>query len=186
MMIFDKLLVRRTITLGTATLAVTGVLAGCATPGDVGDPALAASVAGNRISEVEVDQAVRVVVDKLQVQPVRARPLVLTVLVRAAQSERVATERQIVISDAQRRAALASAPDLAPLYSTPEGTSFADKFATEVVLTQALGETQLAQACAVYPVVLNPRYGQWSTTAWALEGSTGSLSSAAPRASASR
>lgn len=183
-MSFDKLLGRRTSALGAATLAAASVLAGCATPGVAGDPALAASVAGTRISEVDVDQAARVVVDKLQVQPVRARPLVLTILVRAAQSERVAAERHIVISDAQRRAALASAPDLALLYSTPDGTSFADKFATEVVLTQALGETQLAQACAAYPVVLNPRYGQWSTSAWALEGSTGSLSSAAPRAGA--
>ena len=107
---------------------------------------------------------------------------VMSIKVQAAVVDQVAKDKAITVTDAQREAFYATQELYPVLAKDPVTHDFMVSYAnTATVLSDKAAATAFADLMAKTPVRVNPRFGVWDDKVGSLvEGSTGSLSEAAP------
>jgi len=161
-------------------LVVAGMLAltGCAGQ----NPTHAASVNGVVITEDQVGQIAQGLATVAGTPDAAGeqRQTAASILIRNEVGRQVAQQNGVTISEADREAVLATAPQLTQMSQEPALTTFIDDYINSELTRTQLGETEFAAAAETVEVTLNPRYGAWDTTQGMLTGESGSLSSPAP------
>jgi len=161
-------------------LVVAGMLAltGCAGQ----NPTHAALVNGVIITEDQVGQVAQglATAGGTPDAPGAQRQTAASILIRNEVGRQVGLQRGVTISEADREAVLATAPQLTQMAEDPALTVFITDYINSELTRTQLGETEFAAAAEDVEVSLNPRYGAWDTTQGSLTGESGSLSSPAP------
>lgn len=171
-----------------AGLAAAGLLAlaGCG-----GSPQVAAYVGGPgnpvnvQVSQAEVDQvatAIAATTSDAYDTAVSFSAAVMQIKVQSAVVAQVAKDKAITVTDAQRDAFYASQELYPPLAQNPATRDFMIAYAnTATILSDQAAAMAFSELMAKTPVRVNPRFGTWDDTVGSLvEGSSGSLSEAAP------
>ncbi|MFT4110599.1 hypothetical protein [Propionicimonas sp.] len=170
--------------LKLAALATTGVLAlaGCAS----GNPQVAAYVDGTPISESQVDGPAEALANASSDATDSASAFSATVLSIIIQSKvaaaAAATDPSIAVTQAQRDTEIAGNETLATLVKDPAATDFINDYVeASLIVSSDAGKAAFTKQFAQTSVKLNPRFGTWDATQFAIaDGSNGSLSSVAP------
>jgi len=107
---------------------------------------------------------------------------VMQIMVQSEIAAKVAKDKAITVTDAQRETFYATVELYPALAKNPVTAGFMVRFAdASTVLTDQAAATAFSDLLAKTPVRVNPRFGVWDDTKHGLvEGSTGSLSEAAP------
>jgi hypothetical protein len=165
----------RQIALAGALLTALGV-AGCANA----SPGVAAYVGDEQITQQQLDDVSKQVDAALKREtPVGA---VLQAMIQGELVAQVARSQNIVITDADRDAVVASS-DFGTLASTPGGKSLAYDLADISIVQTKMAPEALKAELAKRTVTLNPRYGVFDqATTQIVGGRSGSLSTAPPAA----
>jgi hypothetical protein len=166
-----------------AGLAAAGVLAltGCAS----GNPQVAAYVGDQTISQSEVDAVAKVLADSTSDTTDTGggyAATVVQIMIQGKVAQAAAAEKNITVSDADRQKTLASNTTLAALAKNPVSTTFINDYVdTGIILGTAEGQAATKELLSRTTIRVNPRFGVWDATTYSLvDGSTGSLSEAAP------
>ncbi len=171
-----------------AALATAGLLAlaGCGS-----NPQVAAYVGGPgssvdvTVSQAEVDRvaaAIAGATSDAYDTGASFSTAVMSIKVQSAVVDRIAKDKAITVTDAQREAFYATQELYPVLAKDPVTHDFMVSYAnTATVLSDKTAATAFAELMAKTPVRVNPRFGVWDDKVGSLvEGSTGSLSEAAP------
>jgi hypothetical protein len=107
---------------------------------------------------------------------------VMQIMVQSEIAGQVAKDKAITVTDAQREAFYATVDLYPALAKNPVTADFMVNFANaSTVLQDQAAATAFSDLLAKTPVRVNPRFGVWDDTKHSLvDGSTGSLSEAAP------
>lgn len=164
-----------------AALATAGLLAlaGCG-----GNPQIAVYVDDAPVPLAKVEAVAQVLADTSSDAYDTAgsfTPTVLQILVQAKLAERVATDKKITVTDAQRQTVYAQNELYSTLLKNPVTTGFMQSYAdTAVVLADKSAQAAYRDVMAAATIRVNPRFGVWDPRNGSLaEGSSGSLSEAA-------
>lgn len=165
-----------------AALATTGVLAlaGCAT----GNPQVAAYVGEATISQTEVETIAGALAENTEAEDSASgfSTTVLQILIQSRIVEQAAAAKNLSVPEADRNSAIAGNESLAALAKNPAVTDFINDYVdTSLLLQTEAGATAAKEVAGATEVRVNPRFGTWDQTQFGLvEGSTGSISEAAP------
>ena len=159
--------------LAAALLGVAVVLAvaGCANA----QPGVVAYVAETRITEQELDRAVAGVSSTLEQGQQVSREAVVNVMIHGALARRIAADRKISVTDAERQN-LINSSELANLLAVSDARPIAFDVADQQIVAQKVGAEAYLNAVRDLPVTLNPRFGVLDPTRKLIrEGQSGSL-----------
>ena len=145
---------RSRATVAAAALVGLATLAGCANA----NPAVAAYVDGTTITQTQLDAAVSGVEKTVQEGQQVSPQAVLDALIHGQIAERIASDNHIVISDADRDAALKGS-NLEPLLPIPAAKEVAYDVVDQQLVAQKLGSQPYLAQVARQSVTVNPRYG---------------------------
>lgn len=148
------------------------LLAGCAN-----SPATAIEAGGTRVSVAEIDAAAAALGAAQNVNGSSFTPNVVTYDALGLVSQKIAADRQIPLTAADRAAQLDEASQA--LRKDPKLTALVDRMADAKIVYSKLGADGFQSACQAVPVTLNPRYGAWEPSLCTVVAD-GSLSKPAP------
>lgn len=137
------------VALGTA-----GLTAGCANA----NPAVAAYVDGTTITSKQLDTAVAAVGQTVEEGQQVSTQAVLDALVHGVIADRIAAANGVVVTDAERDAALRDS-NLAPLLPIPAAKEVAYDVADQQIVAAKVGSQPYLDQVAKQQVTVNPRYG---------------------------
>ena len=138
----------------SVALVALGGVAGCANA----NPSVAAYVDGTAISQAELDAAVKGVGQTVEQGQQVSPQAVLDALVHGVIAERIAAKNNIVLTDAERDAALRGS-NLEPLLPIPAAKEVAYDVADQQIVAQKVGSQAYLDQVAQQDVTVNPRYG---------------------------
>jgi len=144
---------RRTAAAVLVALATLG-LAGCANA----SPSVAAYVDGTQITQKQLDEAVAGVQQTVEQGQQVSPQAVLDALVHGAIADHIASSNNIVVTDADRDAALRGS-NLEPLLPIPAAKAVAYDVADQQLVAQQVGSQPYLDQVAKQQVTVNPRYG---------------------------
>jgi len=156
-----------------ALLGVVVVLAvaGCANA----QPGVVAYVAETRITQGALDRAVAGISSTLEEGQQVSREAVVNAMIHGALARRIAADRNISVTDAERQD-LINASELAGLLAVPDARPIAFDVADQQLVVQKVGTEAYLNAVRDIPVTLNPRFGVLDPTRKVIrEGQSGSL-----------
>jgi hypothetical protein len=147
---------QRRLRLAATTVArlAVGVTAGC---GDA-SPSVAAYVDGTTITSKQLDAAVAGVGSTVQEGQQVSPQAVLDAMVHGVIADHIAAKNNIVVTDAERGAALQGS-NLEPLVSVPGAAEVAYDVADQQIVAQKIGPQPYLDQVAQQKVTVNPRYG---------------------------
>ena len=161
------------------SLLALAATAGCANA----NPAVAAYVDGNRITQTQLDAAVAGVQQTVQEGQQVSRDAVVNAMVHGVLAEQIAAQHNLTVTDAQRDEFLRTT-DLAVLLDNPDARAVAYDVADQQLVSEKVGAQAYVTAVREQPVTLNPRFGVLDPEAKLITSveETGSLSRPAPLA----
>jgi hypothetical protein len=166
--------VRRLLAAGAVAAVVTTT--GCA----MQSPSVVAYVGNDRVTQTELNQAVDGITQTLQAGQTVATPAVVNALIHGEIAQQIADANNLTVTDAERDTFLKGST-LAPLLNVPEALPVAYAVADSQIVPAKVGTQAYLNAVKDTQVELNPRFGQLDpTNKTIIDGSTGSLSTAAP------
>jgi len=136
---------------GVVLLVLTAT--GCANA----EPAVAAYVGDDRITQRQVDDAVAAVSSTLEEGQTVSTQAVVNAMIHGAMAEQIATRQGIALTDNQRVDVLENST-LAPLLDVPAARPLLDDVADQQIVVQKLGQQYLTEIAKI-DVTLNPRFG---------------------------
>jgi hypothetical protein len=142
---------RRVVSAGLALLVLTAT--GCANA----EPAVAAYVGDDRITQRQVDDAVAAVSSTLEEGQTVSTQAVVNAMIQGAMAEQIARRQGIPLTDNQRVVVLKNST-LAPLLEVPSARPLLDDVADQQIVVQRLGQQYLTEIATI-DVTLNPRFG---------------------------
>lgn len=147
---------RRARVAATAALLVGlgSLTAGCGSA----NPAVAAYVDGTKITDTELDAAVKGVSQTVQEGQTVSPQAVLDAMVHGVIAENIAAKNGITVTDADRDAALKGS-NLEPLLPIPAAKEVAYDIADQEIVAQKVGSEPYLQQLQQQKVTVNPRYG---------------------------
>jgi hypothetical protein len=147
---------QRRLRLAAASLAflAIGTTAGCANA----SPSVAAYVDGTPITSAQLDAAVAGVGKTVEQGQQVSAQAVLNALVHGVIADQIAAKNGIVVTDAERGAALQGS-NLEPLLPIPAAAEVAYDVADQQIVAQKIGAQPYLDQVAQQKVTLNPRYG---------------------------
>lgn len=163
--------------LAAAVLALTG----CAGA----NPQVAAYVDQQAINQSEVDKVSKVLADLSEDQtdgPGAFNTAVVSIMIQSRIGMRLAQEKSIQVTQAQRQEFFASSALLTALAANPLTVEFMNGYADVAVIARSpVGSSGLIEQARRTEVRLNPRLGQWDAQSVSVvTDSSGSISSPAP------
>lgn len=148
-------------------LSGAAVLGGCAQNGDT-----VASVDGTRITRSQLDTSMSGARQMSQPGQQPSSDQVLTIMIRGQIADRIAQQRGIPLSDAERAKQLNPA-----VLQVPDARELAYDLADTQIVVNAVGQNAFKKALAAADVSVNPRFGSWDPRqTFGVQGDTGSLS----------
>ena len=131
-----------------------GVTAGCGNA----SPSVAAYVDGTQITSSQLDAAVAGVGKTVQEGQQVSPQAVLDAMVHGVIADHIAAANDVVVTDAERDAALQGS-NLEPLLPIPAAAEIAYDVADQQIVAQKVGAQPYLDQVAQQKVTLNPRYG---------------------------
>lgn len=144
----------RAVRGGAVVLLSVVAMAGCSQA----EPNVAAYVASTKITDAQVDAAVKGVSATLTEGQQVSTPAVLNALIQGAIAEQLAAENNIVITDSERDQMLAGS-NLVSLLAVPAAKVVAYDVVDNQIVSTKLGSQAFLVALESRQVTLNPRYG---------------------------
>ena len=167
-----------------AGAAVTALitLTGCTTPtGDV-----AAVVSGIELTGAQLETANQAYARIAGVDAAQTRATVLSVLIRGEVANVLMARHGITITAAERERVIASDPDLTRLAQDPAVRTLVEDAVDINLVGDAVGRPQVLAEAVAIPIVVNPRYGGWSTANFTLDPELSALARPATSPAPSR
>lgn len=153
-------------------IAVAGVLSGAVVLGGCENGATVASVDGTPITRSQLDTSMSGARQMSQPGQQPSADQVLTIMIRGQIADRIARQRGISISDANRDKQLNPA-----VLQVSDARELAYDLADTQIVVNAIGQDAFKKALASAHVSVNPRYGTWDPKqAFGVRGGNGSLS----------
>lgn len=160
------------IVRAAAPVLAIALLAGCSTPGDT---AFVVDGERTRLSTVDDTAAGCEAIGQGQIKAEAIKGEVVRMLLAGQIAQAVASNEKFTIDGAERAKAITQLQG-DELRTNAECARAVDSFADFAVVSQRLGQAQLAKAIDKVKVDVNPRYGTWDTTKMAFTSTSGSLS----------
>ncbi|GAA3576652.1 hypothetical protein GCM10022197_37330 [Microlunatus spumicola] len=145
---------RLRLVVAAAAVVALGSAAGCANA----SPSVAAYVDGTPITSKQLDAAVAGVGETVQEGQQVSSQAVLDAMVHGVIADHIAAKNNIVVTDAERDAALQGS-NLEPLLPIPAAAEVARDVADQQIVAQKVGAQPYLDQVAQQQVTVNPRYG---------------------------